>query len=230
MKNLVTTCLEMLLINRDDKGAKEHVRRTIADLLMNRLDLSLLVITKVTTSTHSGLSYMIAISASQTTAMMHITGPPSQSHSRRTNSHLGEQIDKVFHLVVALLRQQNPFILSSETTCVPVFAQYPCQAGKLSMQGLSQQAESYETKVAHVELAKKMRKRDAATAPAMGDRVPYVIIKVQAFCSLFLFEQNFLLSIPESLSEIQSSLPPLKGHVFCMFLNKPAYHLLRYYL
>lgn len=47
------------------------------------------------------------------------------------------------------------------------------------VQGLTQQAESYEAKVAHVELAKKMRKRDPATAPAIGDRVPYVIIKVR---------------------------------------------------
>jgi len=47
-------------------------------------------------------------------------------------------------------------------------------------QGLSQQTESYDNKVAHVELAKKMRKRDAATAPNMGDRVPYVIIKVNS--------------------------------------------------
>ena len=46
------------------------------------------------------------------------------------------------------------------------------------MQGLAQQADSYEGKVAHVELAKKMRKRDPATAPTIGDRVPYVIIKV----------------------------------------------------
>lgn len=46
-------------------------------------------------------------------------------------------------------------------------------------QGLSQQTESYDNKVAHVELAKKMRKRDPATAPNMGDRVPYVIIKAR---------------------------------------------------
>jgi len=32
-------------------------------------------------------------------------------------------------------------------------------------------------KAAHVELAEKMRKRDPATAPTIGDRVPYVIIK-----------------------------------------------------
>ena len=47
VKNLVTTCLEMILINRDEKAAKEFVKSTISDLLMNRLDLSLLVITKV---------------------------------------------------------------------------------------------------------------------------------------------------------------------------------------
>ena len=47
VRNLVTTCLEMILIQRDEKGAREFVRRTISDLLMNRLDLSLLVITKV---------------------------------------------------------------------------------------------------------------------------------------------------------------------------------------
>jgi DNA polymerase elongation subunit (family B) len=45
------------------------------------------------------------------------------------------------------------------------------------MQGLTQEAEEYENKAAHVELAKKMKKRDPATAPAVGDRVPYVIIK-----------------------------------------------------
>lgn len=47
VRNIVTTVLEMILIERDDKGAKEFVRQTISDLLMNRLDLSLLVITKV---------------------------------------------------------------------------------------------------------------------------------------------------------------------------------------
>lgn len=47
----------------------------------------------------------------------------------------------------------------------------------LYAQGLTQDADEYETKSAHVELAKKMRKRDPATAPNVGDRVPYVIIK-----------------------------------------------------
>ena len=39
-------------------------------------------------------------------------------------------------------------------------------------------------KMGHVELAKKMRKRDPATAPTIGDRVAYVHLKVSSpsFC------------------------------------------------
>lgn len=46
------------------------------------------------------------------------------------------------------------------------------------MQGLAQDADKYKSAAAHVELSKKMYKRDPATAPVVGDRVPYVIIKV----------------------------------------------------
>jgi DNA polymerase delta subunit 1 len=35
----------------------------------------------------------------------------------------------------------------------------------------------YSAKQAHVELAERMRKRDAGSAPALGDRVAYVIVK-----------------------------------------------------
>ncbi|KAL4931961.1 DNA-directed DNA polymerase delta POL3 [Aspergillus undulatus] len=37
--------------------------------------------------------------------------------------------------------------------------------------------DSYTAKQAHVELAERMRKRDAGSAPALGDRVAYVIVK-----------------------------------------------------
>lgn len=36
---------------------------------------------------------------------------------------------------------------------------------------------TYDGKQAHVELANRMKKRDAGSAPALGDRVPYVIVK-----------------------------------------------------
>uniref|UniRef100_A0A0E0BG65 DNA polymerase n=1 Tax=Oryza glumipatula TaxID=40148 RepID=A0A0E0BG65_9ORYZ len=89
VKNLVTECLHKILVDRDVPGAVQYVKNTISDLLMNRVDLSLLVITK----------------------------------------------------------------------------------------GLTKTGEDYAVKAAHVELAERMRKRDAASAPTVGDRVPYVIIK-----------------------------------------------------
>ena len=36
--------------------------------------------------------------------------------------------------------------------------------------------QEYANKQAHVELAEKMRKRDAGSAPKLGDRVPYIIV------------------------------------------------------
>jgi DNA polymerase delta subunit 1 len=46
VKNLVTECLHKILIDRNIPGAVQFVKNTIADLLMNPMDLSLLVITK----------------------------------------------------------------------------------------------------------------------------------------------------------------------------------------
>ncbi|KAL6749067.1 DNA polymerase delta subunit one [Haematococcus lacustris] len=89
VRNVVTTCLEKILIERDVAAAEAYVKNIISDLLMNRIDLSLLVISK----------------------------------------------------------------------------------------GLTKDADTYDTSSAHVELAKKMRKRDPATAPSVGDRVAYVIVK-----------------------------------------------------
>lgn len=43
--------------------------------------------------------------------------------------------------------------------------------------GKSASSDGYAAKQAHVELAERMRKRDPASAPQVGDRVPYVIIE-----------------------------------------------------
>ncbi|KAG1674520.1 DNA polymerase delta catalytic subunit [Nymphon striatum] len=84
--NLINTCLQKILIDRDPDGAVEHAKQTISDLLCNRVDISQLVITKELSKTE------------------------------------------------------------------------------------------YTAKQAHVELAKRMKKRDPGSAPNLGDRVPYVII------------------------------------------------------
>ncbi|XP_048846325.1 DNA polymerase delta catalytic subunit [Brienomyrus brachyistius] len=87
--NLINTCLQNILIERDPQGAVEHAKEVISDLLCNRIDISQLVITKE----------------------------------------------------------------------------------------LTRSAQEYAGKQAHVELAERMRKRDPGSAPNLGDRVPYVIIK-----------------------------------------------------
>lgn len=89
VQTLIDTCLRKILIDRDVEGAKNYAKKTIADLLQNKIDLSQLVITKA----------------------------------------------------------------------------------------LSKSGEDYAGKQAHVELAERMKKRDAGSAPALGDRVAYVIIK-----------------------------------------------------
>lgn len=87
VRTVVSECLHRLLVEKDSKSAIDYVKKTISDLLCNRVDLSMLVITKSLTK---------------------LDGPGKQ---------------------------------------------------------------------AHVELAKKMMVRDAASAPKLGDRVAYVITR-----------------------------------------------------
>ena len=47
VRNVVTTCLERILIAKDVPGAVAYVKGVISELLMNKIDLSLLVISKV---------------------------------------------------------------------------------------------------------------------------------------------------------------------------------------
>ncbi|PON49372.1 DNA-directed DNA polymerase [Parasponia andersonii] len=129
VKNLVNECLLKILIERDIPGAVQYVKNTISDLLMNRMDLSLLVITK----------------------------------------------------------------------------------------GLTKTGDDYEVKAAHVELAERMRKRDPATAPNVGDRVPYVIIKAAKGAKayeksedpIYVLENNIPID-PQYYLENQISKPLLR--------------------
>ncbi|CCI41600.1 unnamed protein product [Albugo candida] len=90
VRRLVETCLDKILIQQNVAGAIEYTKSMISDLLQNRIDISLLVITK-------GLKKLV------------------------------DQRD-------------------------------------------------YKVKQAHTELAERMRKRDAGSAPVLGERIAYVII------------------------------------------------------
>jgi DNA polymerase delta subunit 1 len=47
VRKMVATSLDKILIERDEAGAIEYVKGVIRDLLMNKVDMSLLVVTKV---------------------------------------------------------------------------------------------------------------------------------------------------------------------------------------
>lgn len=90
VRRMVEACLRKLLIDRDVPGAISYTKNVIAELLQNRIDISLLVITK----------------------------------------GLKKTVDQ----------------------------------------------EDYKVKQAHTELAERMRKRDPGSAPALGERIAYVIV------------------------------------------------------
>jgi len=138
VSNIVGTVLHRILIQRSVPGAVEYVKRTISDLLMNRLDISHLVISKT----------------------------------------------------------------------------------------FSKSAEEYVGKQAHVALVDRMRKRDPATAPVIGDRVAYVLIKgskgAKAWeCSedpIYVLENNIAIDSQHYL-EHQLALPVQR--LFEGIIDKP---------
>ncbi|VEU20581.1 DEKNAAC101447 [Brettanomyces naardenensis] len=123
VQNVITRVLELILEDRDVPAAEEFVKKTIADLLQNRVDLSQLVITK-----------------------------------------------------------------------------------QLSRQ-------DYAAKQPHVELAERMRKRDPGSAPTVGDRVAYVIIKTAG-------ERNWEKS-EDPLYVLENSLPIDTKYYLENQLSKP---------
>lgn len=139
--NLLNTCLQKLLIDKDPDAAINYAKQQISDLLCNRLDISQLVITKELAKT------------------------------------------------------------------------------------------DYAGKQAHVELANKMKKRDAGSAPKLGDRVPYVIVAAakatpayqKAEDPMYVLENNIPLDTTYYL-ENQLSKPLLR--IFSPILGEKAESIL----
>lgn len=106
VRELVESVLKKILIDRSVDDAVNYCKGVISDLLQNRVDISLLVISKT-------------ISKKMDTEEDKANAKPTDKNKKNT----------------------------------------------------------YQAKQAHVELAEKMRLREAGTAPGIGDRVPYVMIK-----------------------------------------------------
>lgn len=72
----------------------------------------------------------------------------------------------------------------------------------------------YETRLPHVELAKKLKQRDSATAPNVGDRVSYIIVKgvkgqaqyERAEDPLYVLDNNLAIDYNHYLDAIKSPL------------------------
>ncbi|KAK1403870.1 DNA polymerase [Heracleum sosnowskyi] len=98
--------------------------------------------------------------------------------------------------------------------------------------GLTKSGDNYEVKAAHVELAERMRKRDAATAPNVWDRVAYVIIKAAKGAKayersedpIYVLENNIPIH-PEYYLENQITKPLLR--IFEPILKNASKELLQ---
>ena len=124
VKLVINGALEKLLLDFDREGAIEYCKGMINDLLQNRIDLSMLVITK-------GLSKKIQ-------------GFEDEDDKAPGHQNAGDD--------------------EGETTA----AKKPVK---------KKQDDVYNSNMAHVKLAERMKKRDKNSDPQVGDRVSYVMIK-----------------------------------------------------
>ncbi|XP_060705472.1 DNA polymerase delta catalytic subunit isoform X2 [Hemiscyllium ocellatum] len=93
--------------------------------------------------------------------------------SSNPNTH-----DKMDCKGIETVRRDNcPLVANLINTCLQKILIDRIDTSQLVItKELTRTADEYAGKQAHVELAERMRKRDAGSAPNLGDRVPYVII------------------------------------------------------
>lgn len=83
----------------------------------------------------------------------------------------------------------------------------------------------YETKLPHVELAKRLKQRDSATAPNVGDRISYIIIKgtkgqaqhERAEDPLYVLDNNLAIDYNHYLEAIKNPL----SRIFDVIMQNP---------
>lgn len=98
---------------------------------------------------------------------------------RRDNCALVQQtVDKCLRLM--MIEKDVPSAVTHAKSIISELLQGKVDVSKLVISkslGKGASSEAYSAKQAHVELAEKLRKRDPASAPSVGDRVAYVIIQ-----------------------------------------------------
>eukprot|EP01106_Pelomyxa_sp_JSP_P018901 TRINITY_DN907_c0_g1_i7.p1 TRINITY_DN907_c0_g1~~TRINITY_DN907_c0_g1_i7.p1 ORF type:complete len:513 (+),score=147.70 TRINITY_DN907_c0_g1_i7:83-1540(+) len=86
---------------------------------------------------------------------------------------------------------------------------------------LSKERKEYAAKQAHVELAKKLQERDSATAPGIGDRVPYVIVSSAKGARAYEKAEDPLFAL-------EKNLPLDYDYYIDQQLTKPISRIFRY--
>uniref|UniRef100_A0A8C9T3D3 DNA polymerase n=1 Tax=Scleropages formosus TaxID=113540 RepID=A0A8C9T3D3_SCLFO len=87
--NLINTCLQKILIDRDPQGAVEHAKEVISDLLCNRIDISQLVITKELTRSaqeYAGKQAHVELAERTPSSCWRITSPSTHSTTWSSSS------------------------------------------------------------------------------------------------------------------------------------------------
>lgn len=83
---------------------------------------------------------------------------------------------------------------------------------------LSKKASDYTAKQAHVELARRMQERDPSTAPKLGDRVPYVIVR--AYKGAKAYEKS-----EDPIFALENNIPIDTKYYLDHFITKPLMNI-----
>ncbi|TMS15409.1 DNA polymerase delta catalytic subunit [Larimichthys crocea] len=110
--NLINTCLQKILIDRDPQGAVAHAKEVISDLLCNRIDISQLVITKELTRT-----------------AQEYAGKQAHNEEKRCLAALPNLGDRVPYVIIkaakgaaAYMKSEDPIYVLENT--IPIDTQY----------------------------------------------------------------------------------------------------------
>ncbi|XP_050154800.1 DNA polymerase delta catalytic subunit-like [Malus sylvestris] len=130
-------------------------------------------------TTLKGYEHNAEVIYGDTDSVMVQFGVPTVEAAMNLGREAAEYISGTFITPIKLEFEKvyYPYLLISKKRYAGLLWTNPGKFDKMDTKGLTKTGDDYGVKAAHVELAERMRKRDAATAPNVGDRVPYVIIK-----------------------------------------------------
>ncbi|XP_057374354.1 DNA polymerase delta catalytic subunit-like [Daphnia carinata] len=125
--NLINSCLQKILMERGPDGALEYAKQTISDLLCNKVDISLLVITKVERNYVLEYCDFIRlpsfIKKDYASKQAHVEGAHKmRKRDAGTTPKLGDRVPYIIIAAAAYLKAEDPIFVLEHS--VPIDAQY----------------------------------------------------------------------------------------------------------